>query len=209
MCLCMVFALTVKACETEHANLLCDVVPGPWCPQFLEFRFQLSPHQQNPVSHGLHIVLPRVKEIQKSILRKKKKKVNFYDCYTSCSALSILFRGIICADHSLKSSGELRVVATMRAPWDGGLDQVVLTIFSIWDKTRIRLSASWATTVRLPTRSSDGTNTSNITQYCSYYFIYMLTSVKLLWQRLNSPAVENWQLAKCKFVRVTRVVFRV
>ena len=42
----------------------------------------------------------------------------------------------------------------MRAPWDGGLDQVVLTIFSIWDRMRLRFSLSWATTVRLPTLSS-------------------------------------------------------
>uniref|UniRef100_A0A8C3MVC9 Uncharacterized protein n=1 Tax=Geospiza parvula TaxID=87175 RepID=A0A8C3MVC9_GEOPR len=46
------------------------------------------------------------------------------------------------------------VVATMRAPWEGGLDQVVRTIFSIWDSTRCTLSASFPTTVRFPTRSS-------------------------------------------------------
>lgn len=39
------FVLTVQAGETEHANLLCYVVPGPWCPQSFEFSFQLSPHQ--------------------------------------------------------------------------------------------------------------------------------------------------------------------
>lgn len=59
------------------------------------------------------------------------------------------------AYHSAKSSGQLRVLLTMRAPWDGGLDQVVLTIFSIWDRMRVRFSLSWATTVRLPTLSSD------------------------------------------------------
>lgn len=63
----MVFVLTVEACEAEHADLLCDVVPGPWCPQSLELSFQLSPHQQDPVSHGFHIVLPRVKEMEKNI----------------------------------------------------------------------------------------------------------------------------------------------
>lgn len=42
----------------------------------------------------------------------------------------------------------------MRAPWEGGLDQVVRTIFSIWDSTRCTLSASFPTTVRFPTRSS-------------------------------------------------------
>uniref|UniRef100_A0A8C2XLR3 Uncharacterized protein n=1 Tax=Cyclopterus lumpus TaxID=8103 RepID=A0A8C2XLR3_CYCLU len=51
-------------------------------------------------------------------------------------------------------SGELRVLLTMRAPWDGGLDHVVLTIFSIWDRMRDKFSPSWATTVRLPTLSS-------------------------------------------------------
>lgn len=53
-----VFVLTVEACEAEHADLLRDVVPGPWGPQSLELLFQLSPHQQDPVSHGLHVVLP-------------------------------------------------------------------------------------------------------------------------------------------------------
>uniref|UniRef100_A0A8D2ZNE0 Secreted protein n=1 Tax=Scophthalmus maximus TaxID=52904 RepID=A0A8D2ZNE0_SCOMX len=48
----------------------------------------------------------------------------------------------------LESSGELRVA-------------VVLTIFSIWDRTRFRLSTSRATMVRLPTRSSEGTNTTH------------------------------------------------
>lgn len=51
--------LTVETGEAEHADLLGDVVPGPWRPQSLELLFQLSPHQQHPVSHGLHIVLPR------------------------------------------------------------------------------------------------------------------------------------------------------
>uniref|UniRef100_A0A663DQ20 Uncharacterized protein n=1 Tax=Aquila chrysaetos chrysaetos TaxID=223781 RepID=A0A663DQ20_AQUCH len=56
--------------------------------------------------------------------------------------------------HSAKSCGEESVVATMRAPWEGGLDQVVRTIFSIWESTRCTLSASFPTTVRFPTRSS-------------------------------------------------------
>lgn len=63
--LCMVYTLTVEACEAEHANLLCDVVPGPRCSQFLQLSFQLSPHQQDSVSHGLHICLPGVKGIKK------------------------------------------------------------------------------------------------------------------------------------------------
>lgn len=42
----------------------------------------------------------------------------------------------------------------MRAPWAGGLDQVIRTIFSIWERTRRMLSGSFATTVRFPTRSS-------------------------------------------------------
>uniref|UniRef100_A0A8C5TU11 Uncharacterized protein n=1 Tax=Malurus cyaneus samueli TaxID=2593467 RepID=A0A8C5TU11_9PASS len=53
-----------------------------------------------------------------------------------------------------QSCGEESVVATMRAPWEGGLDQVVRTIFSIWESTRCTLSASLPTTVRFPTRSS-------------------------------------------------------
>uniref|UniRef100_A0A669B227 Uncharacterized protein n=1 Tax=Oreochromis niloticus TaxID=8128 RepID=A0A669B227_ORENI len=47
---------------------------------------------------------------------------------------------------SCLNSGEVRVM-------------VILTTFSIWERTRFRLSASRATTVRLPTRSSDGTKT--------------------------------------------------
>lgn len=34
------------------------------------------------------------------------------------------------------------------------MDQVIRTIFSIWERTRRTLSASFATTVRFPTRSS-------------------------------------------------------
>lgn len=64
----MFFALTIEACEAEHADLLCDVVPGPWCPQSLKLSFQLSPHQQDSVSHGLHIVLPTVKGRKKTFL---------------------------------------------------------------------------------------------------------------------------------------------
>lgn len=62
----------------------------------------------------------------------------------------------------------------MRAPWDGGLDQVVLTIFSIWDRVRLRFSLSWATTVRLPTLSSDKSRQSkgfvsiNNCAHCAY-----------------------------------------
>lgn len=60
----VVFVLTVEACEAEHANLVCNVVPGPGCPQSLKLSFQLSPHQQDPVSHGLHIFLPGVENIK-------------------------------------------------------------------------------------------------------------------------------------------------
>lgn len=60
--------------------------------------------------------------------------------------------------HSANSSGLLRVLLTMRAPWDGGLDQVVLTIFSIWDRVRERFSLSLATTVRFPTLSSSNSS---------------------------------------------------
>uniref|UniRef100_A0A803YME5 Uncharacterized protein n=1 Tax=Meleagris gallopavo TaxID=9103 RepID=A0A803YME5_MELGA len=54
----------------------------------------------------------------------------------------------------LKHCGEVSVVATMRAPCEGGLDQVVRTIFSIWESTRCTLSSSFPTTVKFPTRSS-------------------------------------------------------
>lgn len=51
----------------------------------------------------------------------------------------------------------------MRAPCEGGLDQVVLTIFSIWDRMRVRFSLSWATTVRFPTLSSNHKERRGIT----------------------------------------------
>ena len=50
--------LTVQSGEAEHAYLLGDVVPGARSLQGLQLLLQLSPHQQNPVCHGLHIVLP-------------------------------------------------------------------------------------------------------------------------------------------------------
>lgn len=50
--------LTVEAGEAEHADLLGDVVPGPWGAQSLQLGLQLVPHQQDAVGHGLHIVLP-------------------------------------------------------------------------------------------------------------------------------------------------------
>lgn len=66
------------------------------------------------------------------------------------------------AHHSAKSCGELRVTATMRAPWVGGLDHVVLTIFSIWDSTVFRWSGWRVTMVRFPTRSSDRRKHSSV-----------------------------------------------
>lgn len=98
----------------------------------------------------------------------------FVFVFMSCSSCTVVCQFNVCIHHSMKSSGELRVRATRRAPWDGGLDQVVLTIFSIWDRTRFRLSASRATMVRLPTRSSEGTNKSYIKQYCSHGIIYII-----------------------------------
>lgn len=67
VCVCVYWAvvmiaeLTVKPREAEHADLVSDVVPGSRRPQTLELFLQLSPHQQNPVSHGLYIVLPAAK----------------------------------------------------------------------------------------------------------------------------------------------------
>lgn len=138
--------LTVEPCEAEHADLFCDVVPRPWCPQTSELFFQLSPHQQDPVSHGLYIVLPWS--------QKQKSSWTLEHLMQRCERCV----GIFSAHHSVNSSGVFRVMATTRAPWDGGLDHVVLTIFSIWDRILFRLSASLVTMVRLPTRSSDGVN---------------------------------------------------
>ena len=50
--------LTVESGEAEHADLLGDVVPGPWGAQSLQLGLQLVPHQQHPVGHGLHVALP-------------------------------------------------------------------------------------------------------------------------------------------------------
>lgn len=74
------------------------------------------------------------------------------------------------AHHSAKSCGELRVTATMRAPWVGGLDHVVLTIFSIWDSTVFRLSGWRVTMVRFPTRSSDRWMTVDFKMFTSCCF---------------------------------------
>lgn len=131
VCVCwavvMIAELTVEPCEAEHADLVSDVVPGSWRPQTLELFLQLSPHQQDPVSHLLHVVLPADGHKE-----------------TSCQELpqSGYSDVLGCSDHSANSSGEFSVMATTRAPWDGGLDHVVLTIFSIWDRILFRLSAS-------------------------------------------------------------------
>ena len=74
MCVCvcvgqaavMIAELTVEPCEAEHPDLVSDVVPGSWRAQTLELFPQLSPHQQDPVSHGLHIVLPGAKHKETS-----------------------------------------------------------------------------------------------------------------------------------------------
>lgn len=137
-------SLTVEPCEAEHADLIGDVVPGSRRPQALELFLQLSPHQQHSVSHGLHVVLPVATQ---------------RDSHQKALRRTPVEEGFCASDHSANSSGEFSVMATSRAPWDGGLDQVVLTIFSIWDRILFRLSASRATTVRFPTRSSEGTNT--------------------------------------------------
>ena len=52
--------LTIKPGEAEHANLLGDVVPGSGGPQSLQLCFQLIPHQQHSVCHGLHVAFPRM-----------------------------------------------------------------------------------------------------------------------------------------------------
>lgn len=54
----MIAELTVEPREAEHADLVGDVVPGPWRLQTLELFLQLSPHQQDPVGHLLHVLLP-------------------------------------------------------------------------------------------------------------------------------------------------------
>lgn len=62
----MIVELTVEPREAEHADLVSDVVPGSGRPQTLELFLQLSPHQQDPVSHGLHVVLPAAKHKETS-----------------------------------------------------------------------------------------------------------------------------------------------
>lgn len=52
------FVLTVQPREAEHANLVRDVVPGARGPQGLQARPELRAHQQDPICHRLHVVLP-------------------------------------------------------------------------------------------------------------------------------------------------------
>lgn len=52
----------VEAGETEHADLLGDMVPGARRAQCLELGLQLSSHEQHSVRHCLHIVLPADRE---------------------------------------------------------------------------------------------------------------------------------------------------
>lgn len=148
----MIAELTVESREAEHADLLGDVVPGSWRPQTLELFLQLGPHQQDPVSHGLHIVLPAAKHKETS-----HRQLTWSWC-SDVEGLG-LGSGFCATNHSANSSGEFSVMATTRAPWAGGLDHVVLTIFSIWDRILFRLSASRVTMVRFPTRSSDSAKT--------------------------------------------------
>lgn len=119
------------------------MVPGSRRAQTLELLLQLSPHQQHSVRHGLHVVLPAATQTNS---HQKAPR----GAWSSGRGAS---------DHSANSCGEFRVMATTLAPWDGGLDHVVLTIFSIWDRVLFRLSVSRATTVRFPTRSSGEANT--------------------------------------------------
>lgn len=67
LCAVVGMMLTVKACEAEHADLLSDVLPGSWGAESLQFGFQFSTHQQNPVSHRLNIILPVQGNSRKSI----------------------------------------------------------------------------------------------------------------------------------------------
>lgn len=63
--------LTVESGEAEHADLLGDVLPGPWSSQILKLRLQLISHQQHPVCHRLHVVFPaeRTKKRQRQKLK--------------------------------------------------------------------------------------------------------------------------------------------
>lgn len=143
------FRLTVQAGEAEHADLLSDVVPGPRGAQSLQLAPQLRPHQQHSVRHRLHVSLPEdTKNQQLEVQMNTDKHLHVWD------EQGAPFENWSGAYHSANSSGLLSVLLTTRAPWEGGLDQVVLTIFSIWDRVRVRLSPSLATTVRFPTLSS-------------------------------------------------------
>lgn len=50
--------LTVQPREAEHADLVSDVTPGAGGAQGLQPGTELRPHQQDPIRHGLHVVLP-------------------------------------------------------------------------------------------------------------------------------------------------------
>ena len=55
--------------------------------------------------------------------------------------------------HCLRSSGELRMRAAMRAPWMGGLEYMGRMRILIWDITRLASSTESQTSVKAPTRS--------------------------------------------------------
>ena len=114
--------------------------------------------------------------------------------------------------HSANSSGQFRVLLTMRAPWDGGLDQVVRTIFSIWDRMRVKFSLSLATTVRLPTLSSgrsgeDGEETRGIGLVSEWLIIRWIMSIMtFLSSREDSDNQQSWVDFRLYFVHCLNII---
>uniref|UniRef100_A0A8B9J0V4 Uncharacterized protein n=1 Tax=Amazona collaria TaxID=241587 RepID=A0A8B9J0V4_9PSIT len=88
-----------------------------------------------------------------------------------------------------QSWGEESVVATMRAPWEGGLDQVVRTIFSIWESTRCTLSVSFPTTKK-----------------CEPLIPYIMTNPKFLEndcaQKSSKPSETKYRTAQASLSRL-------
>ena len=77
----------------------------------------------------------------------------YLNCYIKVDCISISITEEETTHHCVRSSGELRMRAAMRAPWIGGLEYMGRMRILIWDITRLASSAESQTSVKAPTRS--------------------------------------------------------
>jgi len=78
--------------------------------------------------------------------------------------------------HSWYRAGLFNTVATILAPWFGGLEYIALTIALYWLRTLSAVSLSTATTQRQPTLSSRRKvliTMTSILKNCSFYFVWL------------------------------------